>query len=109
MTLIITSDGNCRSQERRCKALMNADAITWHLVCNQNEIEEEDVVRFDLNGKTYAVYHTPSGYYATDGLCTHEQACLADGLVEGDAVICPKHNSRFHIPSGKVLRIPAKV
>ena len=87
----------------------NTDSIRWHFVCDTEEIEEEDVLRFDLNGNTYAMYHTASGYYATDGLCTHEQACLADGLVMGEIIECPKHNGRFHIPSGKVKRIPAKI
>jgi 3-phenylpropionate/trans-cinnamate dioxygenase ferredoxin subunit len=74
-----------------------------------DDIEEEDVLRCDLGGKVYAVYNTPSGYYATDGLCTHEQADLADGLVMGEYIECPKHNARFHIPSGKVTRMPAKI
>ena len=89
--------------------MANADSVTWHLVCDMDELEEEDVMQFDLNGNTYAVYHTPSGYYATEGLCTHEQANLADGLVMGEHIECPKHNARFHIPSGKVKRVPAKV
>ena len=59
----------------------------------------------DLDGKAYAVYHTQCGFYATEGLCAHERASLVDCLVEGEQVICPKHNSRFHIPSGKALRI----
>ena len=83
--------------------------ITWHLVCGVDEIAAEDARRFEVNGKVYAVFHTPSGWYATDGLCTHEQANLADGFISGDYVSCPKHNSRFHIPTGKALRIPAKV
>ena len=83
--------------------------VVWHLVCRMDDIEEEDVLRCDLDGKVYAVYNTPSGYHATDGLCTHEQADLADGLVMGEHIECPKHNARFHIPSGKVMRMPAKI
>jgi 3-phenylpropionate/trans-cinnamate dioxygenase ferredoxin subunit len=73
-----------------------------------DDIEEEDVLRCDVGGKTFAVYRISSGYHATDGLCTHEQADLADGLVMGEHIECPKHNARFHIPTGKVMRMPAK-
>ncbi|MFZ4615507.1 MAG: Rieske 2Fe-2S domain-containing protein [Rectinemataceae bacterium] len=45
--------------------------------------------------------------YATDGLCSHEGAHLCQGLVEVEAIECPKHNARFHIPSGKAIRRPA--
>ena len=37
-------------------------------------------------------------YYATDGLCTHEQVHLADGLVMDNIIECPKHNGRFDYP-----------
>jgi 3-phenylpropionate/trans-cinnamate dioxygenase ferredoxin subunit len=84
------------------------DGVEWVMVCSEGDIEKEDVVGFDHNGHTYAVYHTPSGFYATDGLCTHEQARLADGFVMGEFIECPKHNARFHIPSGKVKRVPAR-
>ena len=81
---------------------------SWHFVCSPDEIEEEDVIPFEVEGTPYAVYRTKSGYYATEGLCPHEKARLSDGLVIGEYIECPKHNSRFHIPSGKVQRIPAK-
>lgn len=81
--------------------------FNWHRVCNVDELEEEDVIGVEIDGKTYAVYFITSGYYATDGLCTHEQARLVDGFVSGDIIECPKHNARFHIPTGKALRRPA--
>ena len=81
----------------------------WHAVCDADEIDEEDVLRFDHGGKTYAVYNTPKGYYATDGTCTHEEAHLADGLVIGDIIECPLHQGRFHIPSGAAKSPPVCV
>lgn len=35
--------------------------------------DEEDVIRFDHAGATYAIYRSPEDeFFATDGLCTHE-------------------------------------
>ena len=87
---------------------MVREDIVWQKVCQVDEIEEEDVIDVDIEGNTYAVYFTQGNYYATDGLCSHEQAHLADGLVTGDTIECPKHNARFHIPTGKALRRPAR-
>jgi 3-phenylpropionate/trans-cinnamate dioxygenase ferredoxin subunit len=81
----------------------------WHLVGPADDIDEEDVIRFDLGGRTYAVYNTPGGYYATDGRCTHEKAHLADGLVIGDIIECPLHQGRFHIPTGRAKSPPVCV
>jgi 3-phenylpropionate/trans-cinnamate dioxygenase ferredoxin subunit len=82
------------------------DAVVWVDVCAADAIEEEDVLRFDRDGRTYAVYRTASGVYATDGWCTHEQAHLADGLVLDEIIECPLHQGRFHIPTGRAKSPP---
>src|ERR1700690_3697642 len=78
---------------------ISESAISWLVVCRVADIDEEDVVPFEYGGKTYAIYHTPSGFYATDGICTHENAYLAGGLVVGEIIECPRHQGRFHIPT----------
>jgi 3-phenylpropionate/trans-cinnamate dioxygenase ferredoxin subunit len=84
-----------------------SDRYTWHRVCSREELEEEDVIGVAIQGKSYAVYRISEGFFATDGLCTHEQSPLEEGFVFGDIIECSKHNARFHIPSGKALRKPA--
>ena len=67
----------------------------WVQVCADDDIEEEDVIRFDHGDQTFAVYRsTDDEYYATDGLCTNEKIHLADGLVMDNVIECPKHNGR---------------
>jgi len=82
----------------------------WTRVCALDEIDEEDVIRFDHDGRTFAVYRDlAGGVYCTDGLCTHEQVHLADGLVLDDEIECPKHNGRFNYKTGAPLRSPVCV
>jgi len=59
----------------------NRPGADWHLVGPAADIDEEDVMQFDHADKTYAIYHTVDGFFATEGLCTHEEQHLADGLV----------------------------
>jgi 3-phenylpropionate/trans-cinnamate dioxygenase ferredoxin subunit len=82
----------------------------WVEACGVDDIDNEDVIRFDHGARTFAIYRSPEDtFHATDGLCTHEQAHLADGLVLGDTIECPKHNGRFDYRSGEVKRRPACV
>jgi len=82
----------------------------WIDVCAEDEIEVEDVIRFDHDGRTFAVYRDEDGaVFCTDGLCTHEQVHLADGLVMEDTIECPRHNGRFNYKTGAALRTPACV
>lgn len=83
---------------------------TWTDVCDVEEIDAEDVIRFDHAGRTFAVYRAPDGTpFVTDGLCTHEKVHLADGLVMDDTIECPKHNGRFNYRTGAALRAPVCV
>lgn len=74
----------------------------WVPACGVDDIEHEDVIRFDHGGRVFAVYRSPDGaFYATDGLCTHEKVSLADGLVMDHIIECPKHNGRFDYRTGQ--------
>ena len=87
--------------------LAQADADGWIEVCAAADLGLEDVIRFDHGKKTYALYRTADGsYYATDGICTHGNTHLADGLVKGKIVECPKHNGRFNLEDGSPARPP---
>jgi len=83
---------------------------TWIEVCRVGAIDEEDVIKFDHGGRTFAVFRAPDDrYYATDGLCTHEQVHLADGLVMDHIIECPKHNGRFDYRTGAAKGAPVCV
>lgn len=46
-------------------------------------------------------------YYALDDTCSHEEASLADGWVEGGAIECPLHASTFDLATGRPQCLPA--
>jgi 3-phenylpropionate/trans-cinnamate dioxygenase ferredoxin subunit len=81
----------------------------WVVACATNDIDEEDVLRFDHEGASYAVYRLAESFYASDGWCTHEKAHLADGFVVNGEIECPRHQGRFDIVSGKPLSPPVCV
>ena len=82
----------------------------WIEVCDTDDIDAEDVIRFDHGARTFAIYRSPDdNYFATDGLCTHEQVHLEDGLVMDDVVECPMHNGRFNYRTGEAKSAPACV
>ncbi len=84
-----------------------ADAQGWIEVCAAADLGPADVIRFDHGKKTYALYRDDEGkLYATDGICTHGNTHLAEGLVKGKIVECPKHNGRFNLADGSPARAP---
>ncbi|AMP03485.1 MocE family 2Fe-2S type ferredoxin [Collimonas pratensis] len=82
----------------------------WIAACAVDDIEQEDVARFDHEGRTFAIYRSPDdAFFATDGVCTHEKVHLADGLVMDHIIECPKHNGRFDYRTGKAQGAPVCV
>ncbi len=79
-------------------------------VCPLSKLPKGEIVRFDFEQKTYAVYRTlKDKFYATDGICTHGNAHLGDGIVIGDIIECGKHNGRFSLKDGSPKRLPVCV
>jgi Na+-transporting NADH:ubiquinone oxidoreductase subunit F len=83
------------------------DALGWIEVCAAADLGAADVIRFDHGRKTYALYRDAQGkLYATDGICTHGNTHLAEGLVKDGIIECPKHNGRFNLVDGSPARAP---
>jgi 3-phenylpropionate/trans-cinnamate dioxygenase ferredoxin subunit len=60
-----------------------------------------------IDGHRVAVVNTQGTVHAIDDTCTHEEQSLSAGPVTGDLIVCPKHGSRFHLPTGRVMSLPA--
>jgi Na+-transporting NADH:ubiquinone oxidoreductase subunit F len=83
------------------------DGEGWLSVCASEDLHPGDVIRFDYGQKTYALYCDAEGRrYATDGVCTHGNTHLSDGLIVGTTIECPKHNGRFNLIDGSPARAP---
>jgi Na+-transporting NADH:ubiquinone oxidoreductase subunit F len=79
-------------------------------VCAATALPAGEVVRFDFEHKTYALYRTENNkLFATDGICTHGNTHLSEGLIIGDLIECPKHNGRFDLNDGAPKRAPVCV
>jgi len=86
---------------------MEIENENWQLVKGTAEMDIEDIIRFDYNNKTYCVYKLEDGFFATDGICTHEAVHLEEGLVMDGEIECPMHQGIFDIKSGAAISPPA--
>lgn len=83
-----------------------SDSSEWVLACNADDIENEDVYRFDHSDHTYAIYNLDGEFHATDGYCTHEQQHLSEGFVIDGIIECPLHMGQFDIETGEAIAGP---
>jgi 3-phenylpropionate/trans-cinnamate dioxygenase ferredoxin subunit len=62
---------------------------------------------FDVEDRKIAVFRLKDGFFAIEDICTHDGGPLAEGEIEEDQVICPRHGARFNIKTGAALTLPA--
>ena len=77
-------------------------------ICSLDELTEDEGIRIDDVSPPIAVFLTSDGEVrALDDTCTHQDASLAEGWVEGGRVECPLHASTFSLRTGEVDAPPA--
>jgi nitrite reductase (NADH) small subunit len=54
-------------------------------------------------GVRLVVGRAASGWFALDGICPHAGAVLAEGLVDGDLLVCPLHAFAFEVETGRCV------
>ncbi len=83
------------------------DLDTTVAACRLAELPPGEAFRID--GPTpIAVFNAAGQLYAVDDTCTHQDASLADGWLEGCTVECPLHASCFDLRTGRPTGPPAK-
>jgi naphthalene 1,2-dioxygenase ferredoxin component len=87
---------------------MSADAA-WHDVASLEDFAATDAIAVDAAGRQIAIYLVEGAVFATDNRCTHGDARLCDGFVEGHEIECPHHQGRFDIRTGAATGAPASV
>jgi MocE subfamily Rieske [2Fe-2S] domain protein len=96
-----------RSPEATFASTEEPDSQGWVPVCEARRLGPADVIRFDHRRKTFALYRDDAcQLYATDGICTHGNTHLAEGLVKDGIIECAKHNGRFRLADGSPARAP---
>jgi 3-phenylpropionate/trans-cinnamate dioxygenase ferredoxin subunit len=77
-------------------------------VASLAELEPGSLMRCDLEGTAVCVARLASGeVLAVADTCTHEEASLSEGFLEGSAIECPWHSSIFDVRTGELLGPPA--
>ena len=60
-----------------------------------------------LGGRELALFNLGDRFLAIDNRCPHQGGPLSDGIVTGEAVVCPLHAWKVNLPCGAVERPPA--
>jgi len=77
------------------------------VLCRAADVLADQGFRVDVPGyPPLAVFCLDGVFYVTDDTCTHGDASLSEGEIEGGAVVCPFHMGAFDIRTGRATVAP---
>lgn len=65
------------------------------------DIVEGQILAFNINETPIALARVNGQIVAFGDVCTHDDGPLAEGEIDGDCVVCPRHGARFNLFNGK--------
>lgn len=68
--------------------------------------EHSDCVGLQVSGRKVGLFRVEDALFAVDDICTHGNALLSDGDLDGYEIECPLHAGAFDLRSGKALCSP---
>ena len=72
------------------------------LLCRTGDVYAGGIVRVETDAlPPVAVYNLDGDFYTADDTCSHGQAWLSQGFVDGDINECPFHGGCFEIKTGR--------
>jgi nitrite reductase/ring-hydroxylating ferredoxin subunit len=74
-------------------------------VCGISELSPGEVKR--IEDPAIAVFNVGGTLFAISDICTHAEASLSEGRVDGETVECPLHGACFDLRTGEALTPPA--
>lgn len=74
-------------------------------VCGISELSPGQVKR--VEDPAVAVFNVGGTLFAISDICTHAEASLSEGRVDGESVECPLHGACFDLRTGEALTPPA--
>jgi nitrite reductase/ring-hydroxylating ferredoxin subunit/uncharacterized membrane protein len=79
----------------------------WTVAANADDVVSGEPTRVLADDPPVMLLRRGETYSALHDRCSHRGCSLSEGRVEGDAIVCGCHGSRFALDDGSVLQGPA--
>ncbi|PIE90847.1 MAG: tRNA-(guanine-N1)-methyltransferase [Acidobacteria bacterium] len=77
--------------------------MTWFKAATLDQLKERKKALVCIQGLDILIVYDSGTVYALENICSHEDASLFEGCIEGDDILCPLHSWRFNYKTGSCL------
>jgi nitrite reductase/ring-hydroxylating ferredoxin subunit len=79
----------------------------WTVAADASQLPEGRPMRFVVDDTPVLLLRENDAFFAIHDRCSHRGCSLSEGTLDGDAIVCGCHGSRFDRRDGSVLQGPA--
>jgi naphthalene 1,2-dioxygenase system ferredoxin subunit len=79
----------------------------WTAIASLDDFAASDAIEVAAGERRIALFLVAGEVFATTSRCTHGDAPLCDGFLEGHEIECPLHQGRFDVRTGAATCAPA--
>jgi nitrite reductase (NADH) small subunit len=76
----------------------------WIRIAAVEQVPPREGRAVAIGDREIAIFNLVDRFFATDNRCPHKAGPLCDGIVSGDAIVCPLHAWKIDLGSGRVER-----
>jgi nitrite reductase/ring-hydroxylating ferredoxin subunit len=73
----------------------------WTKVAKVTDCAPGTSIKVEAAGKELALFNVEGKLYCTSNICPHQGAPLAEGMLEGNNIVCPWHAWVFDVTTGQ--------
>jgi len=82
--------------------------MPWKKVCSLNELEQNQIMEFDVDGTPVAVVRGDNQTVVIPPMCPHLEEPLSQGICDGQTLTCHKHLWQWNLKTGEPLGLAQK-
>jgi 3-phenylpropionate/trans-cinnamate dioxygenase ferredoxin subunit len=76
----------------------------WIEVTSVADVPDGTMTMVEVSDHEILVANAGGTFFVADNRCPHLGGHLAEGVLEGSVVTCPRHHSQFDLTDGRVVR-----
>ena len=84
-------------------------SLAFHEVAKLGDVPVGSSLAVQVGELRIALFNVDGVVYATEEICTHAHASLAEGFLCDEEIECPLHGACFSVKTGEALTAPATV
>ena len=77
--------------------------MTSTLICKLDDVPEDGMRSFDVNGKMVLILRSADQVYACDAICPHQEVSLEEGIFDGETLTCHSHLWQWKVATGEAV------